>query len=101
MKLPLPTAGFLQALGLTLYVTLVATLMRYAEAVRLPIEQPQGIVTFLLLFVVSALISALLIFGYPIFLYLDGKGKEALKLVLWSTVWLAGFLSIAALILYL
>lgn len=53
-------------------------------------------VFFLVLFVVSALISALLVLGYPIILFWEKKQTvKALKLVVYTTAWLIFFILFA------
>ena len=42
----------------------------------------------LMLFVVSAAITGLLVFGRPIYLFLNGAKKEAIKLLFWTIGWL-------------
>ena len=89
--------AFFQALGLALYVGLFAVF-----AIRIPpwFEKNQathpalGIILFLLAFVISAVISGSIILGYPIFLFFEGKRKDALKIVVWSVVWLLLLLGI-------
>lgn len=99
MKLSLPTIGLLQAAGLTLYITSVAKLFQYGGAFFGSLDTVKAATFFLLLFVVSALISALLILGYPLFLFFGRKRKEALEIVSWSTLWLVGFLAILLIVL--
>lgn len=45
-------------------------------------------VTMLLLFVFSAALTGSLVFGRPILWYIDGKKKEALKLLSWTLLFL-------------
>ncbi len=47
-----------------------------------------SIVLFLLAFVISALICGSLILGYPLLLFSSGQHNEAMKIVLWSLLWL-------------
>ena len=55
---------------------------------------------FLVLFVVSALISALIVLGYPFLLFWEKKKtKEALHLVVCTTLWIAFFFALIALLL--
>jgi len=51
-----------------------------------------GPAAILLLFVFSALVTGLLILGYPIWLYLEQRKKEAVQVLLCNTGWLFGFL---------
>ena len=65
-----------------LYVTLVATVMNNAE--RILGQQEKGVlapIAFLLLLVVSAATMGMLIFGRPVMLYIDGRRREAVVMV--------------------
>lgn len=73
--------SFLLAICEVAYILLVASLMRGAE--KFLGDKPDNFLaplSFLLLFVISAAISATLVFGKPILLFLEGKKKEAFKL---------------------
>lgn len=102
-KLSLPFIGFLQALGLVVYCSLVAWLMWGGEKIFGPPYTFVGPTMFLILFVVSALISALLILGYPFILFWEKKETlQALRLVVYSIGWLLLFvlLLIGVLLIY-
>lgn len=94
MKINPKTIAFVQAGGLTIYVSLVALFMQNAESWFGP--QPDskilGTMVFLLIFVLSALISASIMLGYPIMLFFKGKRKTAFKILFQSIGWLAVFL---------
>jgi hypothetical protein len=47
-----------------------------------------GAIAFLLLFVVSALITGTLVLGLPIYLFLNGEKIEALKMFFYTAGWL-------------
>lgn len=89
-----PQQGLLQALAVSLYCGLVGIL--FWQGNNLFGNRPNyfGPVAFLLLFIVSALICGLLVFYQPYRLFFWGKKKEALDLVLYTTVWLLIFLSV-------
>ena len=73
-----------------LYVAVVATIMQNAE--RLFGGKPDTAlapISFLLLLVVSAATMGLLIFGKPVMLYLDGKKREAVSMVVCTVACLA------------
>ncbi len=60
-------------------------------------------IIMLLLFVVSAAVMAILVFGRPVMLYLDNKKKEALTMLFYTVGWLATILFlivVAVLIIY-
>ncbi|EQB63152.1 MAG: hypothetical protein RBG1_1C00001G0731 [candidate division Zixibacteria bacterium RBG-1] len=97
MKFYPKSIAFFQALGLALYVGLFAFLAIHIVPwfENNPATHPAlGIILFLLAFVISAVISGSIILGYPIFLFFEGKRKDALKIVLWSVVWLLLLLGI-------
>jgi hypothetical protein len=101
-KLSLPFIGFLQASGLAFYCGLVGFFMWSGEALKIfgPPFTFLGPTMLLVLFVVSALISAFLILGYPFILFWEEKKTmEALKLVVCSIAWLVLYIFLLILIL--
>jgi hypothetical protein len=92
--------AFLQALGLVLYCSLVGILFWQGERWFGPPFSFLGPALFLVLFVVSALISALLVLGYPFFLFWEKKKTtKALELVIFTIAWLVVFIFLIILIL--
>lgn len=84
--------AFLQASVLVIYCFGVGYLIWRAEKWAGPPYTFLGPTLFLVLFVASALISALLVLGYPFHLFwIQKKPAEALKLVFSTTAWLAFF----------
>lgn len=85
-------AGFLQALGVVVYVSLVGTLMRSLE--NSSFEPPEQFAIFfvLTLLVFSASITGALVFGYPAYLGLNKKIREALHVFGWTLGFLFLFL---------
>jgi hypothetical protein len=80
--------ALLHALATAVYVYLIVNLMDFmghSNVENVPIFVPIG---FLLLFVVSAAITASLVFGRPVMLYLDGKKKDALAFAMYTIAWL-------------
>lgn len=73
-----------------LYVGTVAFLMSHAETLlgKTP-NKALGTAGFLLLFVISAAITGSLVFGKPLLWYLDGKKHEAVRLALFTILFLA------------
>jgi hypothetical protein len=99
-KFSLPFIAFLEASGLAFYCGLIGLLMWQGEKIFGPIYTFLGPTMFLILFVASALISALLILGYPFLLFWEEKKtKEALRLVGYSIAWLAFYIFLIFLIL--
>lgn len=84
--------GFLQALGIFLYCSLVGLLIWVANTWFGPVQTFLGPLLFLSLLVASVLICALLAFGYPIILFWDHKDtKNAVRLVSYTAGWLVVF----------
>lgn len=81
--------SFLHSLGVLIYISLVAWIMTNAEKIFGKMNDWLGPVAFLLLFTLSALVVGGLILGKPIMLYLDGKKKDAVRLVIATAAWLA------------
>jgi len=80
--------GFLQALGVTLYCSLVGVIFWKGNEIFGKVDRYVGPVMFLLLFIASAMICGLMVFYQPYLLFFDGKKKEALKTVVNTAAWL-------------
>lgn len=92
-KLSLPFIGFLQALGLVLYCCLVGLFIWRSNKLFGPPYYFLGPALFFALFVVSAMISALMVLGYPFYLFWEKKQtNEALKLVFHTIGWTIFFI---------
>jgi hypothetical protein len=98
----LKTQGFLQALGVVIYCSLVGLLMWKGNTIFGKAPNYFGPVAVLLLFSVSALICAVIVFYQPYKLFFDREKKNAVNLVLFTTgflvLFLLVFLLLAALI---
>lgn len=81
------------AAGAVLYIAAVATLMRNAPLLfgGPGPDSPLAPVAMLSLLVVSAATMGLLIFGKPVMLYIDGKKREAVAMVVCTVCSLAAF----------
>ena len=77
--------GLLQASGVVGYCSLIGILFWKANAIFGRVPNYFGPVAFLLLFSVSVLICATIVFYKPYKLFFDGKKKEAADLVLATT----------------
>jgi len=78
-----------QAVGLALYCGLVAMIFWQGENWFGKMDSFWGPMMFLVLFVVSGLISGLLTLGYPIYLIWHKKDvPSALKLIGLTSIWL-------------
>lgn len=84
--------GFLQALGVAIYCSLVGIIIWQGPNIFPKINPYFGPVAFLLLFSTSALICGLMVFYKPYKLFFAGKKKEAVKVVVSTSLWLALFL---------
>lgn len=84
--------GLLQAAGLAGYISVFAAsafrIQAWTHAHNIAPHPIAGIMLFLLAFVISALICASLILAYPLTLFFDGRKSDALKIILWSGIWL-------------
>ncbi len=85
----LPQIGFLQAGGLLAYCFLVAMIMWRGDELFGKADTYMTPVMVLTLFVVSALICALISLGYPSYLALEKKRlKDALTVIYHTALWL-------------
>ena len=101
-NLSLSFIAFLQALGIVSYCSLVGFLIWQGEKFFGPVNNFLGPVLFLTLFIVSALITALIGLGYAGFLFFkEKKQKKALKLIGLTAGWLLLFVLILIFILAL
>lgn len=81
--------GFLQAAGLTLYAITIGYLLWNGENWFGKFNSFVGPVFVLILLILSALVCALIAFGYPIYLFWDKKKScEALQIVAYTALWL-------------
>jgi hypothetical protein len=86
--------GFLQAVGVTLYCAFVGVIFWKGNTIFGQADRYVAPVAFLLLFIASAMICALIVFYRPYQLFFDGKKREALEAVVHTAAWL--FLAFAA-----
>ena len=99
--------GLVQALGTVLYVALIVLLMTLVSKLGDPDREGEAVekllaVAFLVLFIVSACISAALVLGYPAVLALRQRIREAVALVAATVAWLVMMLaSVIAIIVFL
>jgi hypothetical protein len=86
--------AFLQALGVVAYIALIATIFSQGERWFGNQPDPQFLAPLLMLTLLStsAMICGLIVFAYPVKLYLKTKKYEQpLKIVLMTAAWLAVF----------
>jgi len=95
-KTSLGLISFLQALGLAFYCGLVAILFWKGNQLFGNTPNFWGPALFLVVFTTSALVSALLVLGYPFFLFWQKKQtQKAIRLVGYTAAWLVGFILLA------
>ena len=80
--------GLLQALGVTVYCSLVGLLFWQGEHIFPKVNPYFGPVMMLLLLSASVLVCGLLVFYKPYRLFFEGKKKDAINLVLFTSLWL-------------
>ncbi|MBU3956678.1 hypothetical protein KKI19_00130 [Patescibacteria group bacterium] len=98
-KYSLPFIAFFQALGLVIYCGLVGLLFWQGDKWFGPMSTFLGPAFVLVLFVVSTLISALIVLGHPFILFWEKKQTiEALKLVVYTIAWLIFFILLIILV---
>jgi len=88
--------GFVDAVGVFAYISLVALFFFNVE--KIFVEKEDSFfapVFFLLLFVMSATITGALVLGRPIWLYLNGFKKGSVMLLAYTVAWLFVLLLLA------
>lgn len=91
--------ALINSLGATAYIALVATIMSNIERFIGPNGGDGNVlslIAFLSLFVISAAVMGLTIFGRPLMWYLNGEKTEAIKLALYTV----GFLVVIAALIF-
>lgn len=90
--------SLLHAAGVAAYVSAIAWFVTHSQSF---VNKPVGVfgpILFLLLFVVSALITGLLVLARPVLLYMNHRHKEAGVMLFATLGWLIVFLLIAVLL---
>lgn len=80
-KLNLSTIGLLQALGVAVYCALVVGILNWFGKIFFTPPGFWGSLLILVLLVFSAAISGSIVFGYPAYLALNKRIKEALSIL--------------------
>jgi len=87
--------SFINTLLAVIYISLVALFLTNAENWFGSANQLFGVTIMLMLFSLSALVVGGLLVVRPLLLYIDGKKKEAVSIIVYSAGWLFMFVVIA------
>lgn len=100
LKLKAWLLGFLQAMGVLIYCGLISGLFKLLDY-YFKDNPPQFLIMFfmLILLVISAGVTGALVFGYPAYLALNKRIKEALKILGHTFLYCIGFLFVVIIIL--
>jgi len=91
-NLSLGFISFLQALGLTVYISLIGLLMSQGNAIFGKMDTFLGPTLFLIIFVLSAVVCGLVFGYYPFILWWEHKEtKKAIRVVFYTAGWLVFF----------
>ena len=90
-KISPPFLGFLQASFLFVYVFFCSLFFANPPFGKSIANTFLGPLMFLLLFVISALICALISLGYPLYLAFNKQIRKAIVIILWTLIWLILF----------
>lgn len=99
-KLSLPFLAFLQSTALLVYITFVASIMLNGNKMFGPNINIFGPILFLLLFIVSAVISATLFLGRTGYLFWEKRYRESFSLLGWNILWCLLYLTALFIILF-
>jgi len=80
--------SLLHALAVVAYVVIIAFIMNAGNELFSSANQIHTSIGILLLFTVSAAITGLLVFGRPVYLFLNGQKPEAVKFLFFTLGWL-------------
>lgn len=98
-KSKLVASSLLNALGVFIYVLLVATLMSKGNRIFGTAPDVLAAAGILLLLVLSVAVVGLLIFGKPAYMYFDGQKSEAFLLLMYTVLWLFVIVAITLVLL--
>jgi hypothetical protein len=80
--------SLLHTLAVVAYIVIVAFIINAGNELFSKANQIHTSIGVLLLFTVSAAITGLLVFGKPIYLFLNGQKQEAIKFLFLTLGWL-------------
>ncbi len=83
------TLAFFQATGVIAYIMLGTMILYGLQGVIRPqtMGPVWGVMVMLTLFVTSAFITGSMVLSYPVILFLEGKKRAAVHILLWSGAW--------------
>lgn len=95
MNKNLSLIGFFQAMGIVVFVVLIAGFFQLMA--KISIQLPVFIVSVIMLIILvfSVAVVGLIVFGYPAYLALNKRFKEGLTLVGFTLLYTLGFIIIA------
>jgi len=93
--------GLFQALGISAYCALVILFFQVMENSGIETNQIVAGILMLIVLVFSAAISALIVFGRPIYLAINKKIKDAMHILAFTFLYLIAIIMIIVLLLYL
>lgn len=98
-KLSPSLIGFLQALGVAVYCTLIGGFFQLGNKIFPKQSDFLTSILILILLVFSAAITGMIVFGYSAYLALNQKIKEALDVFFYTLLYFLGFIGIMIIIL--
>jgi uncharacterized membrane protein YbhN (UPF0104 family) len=93
------TIGLFQALGMVIYCSLVVGIMNWFGKIFFAPPGFWGSLLILVLLVFSAAVSGSIVFGYPAYLALNKKMKEALSILGFTALYSLGIILIIAVLI--
>lgn len=97
-KLNISLIGLIQAAGVLFYCFLIAGFINLLSGFSITPGSFIGPSIMLTLLVVSAAITGTIVFGYPVYLAIKNKIKEAIFLLLYTFLYLISFVFIGIII---
>ena len=99
MKTNLCLIGLVQALGVIVYCALAGGFFWLADKIFIVPPDFLGIVLMLVFLVFSVAASGAIVFGYPAYLALNNRIKDALSLLIYTLLYTLGFVIIIVVII--
>lgn len=99
-KIQLCSVGLLQALGVTVYCTLVGGVFWIFQKFVVAPPQFLGTVLMLILLVFSTAVTGSMVFGYPVYLAINKKTREALTVLAYTLMFFLAIIFVIAIVLF-